>query len=73
MRTEFNAKIGDRLRSYRLAKGLRIDDLAKASQVHRATIINIEQGHHAASYKVLLRLADALGVEVGDLTGIKDF
>lgn len=69
----FNEKIGDRVRSLRLAKGLGINELAKKSQIHRATIINIEQGHHAAGYKTILRLAEALEVEPGDITGIKDF
>ena len=44
-----------------------VRDLAKASGVSHQTIYELEQGRHGAWPQTIHKLADALGVEPGEL------
>jgi transcriptional regulator with XRE-family HTH domain len=57
----------ERIRELRTEKGLTQVRLAVAADMNPATLNRIEQGKANPNLKTLERLADALGVEVGDL------
>ena len=59
--------IGDQIRTARLAAGLTQEQVALRIGMDRATYNRIEQGHSAALIDSLIRIADALGVDLADL------
>lgn len=56
-----------KLKELRLKKHLTQKDLAEKAEVTQTTINRLELGHHKPSDLTLQRLADALGVEPGDI------
>jgi transcriptional regulator with XRE-family HTH domain len=58
---------GTRLRSIRERKGLTQEQLADLSGLHRTYIWGIEQGRRNPSLINIVRIAEALGLKVGDL------
>ena len=59
-----------RLREFRERRGLTQGQLADLVGVRRATISDHERGRHdSIGFDLLERLADALGVEPGELVG----
>lgn len=56
----------DNLRALRLAAGLSLTELAQRANVSDRTILVLEDGG-SASYDVVQRLADALGVSTTEL------
>mgnify|MGYP001588595052 CR=1 FL=1 len=56
----------------RLVAGLSQLDTARACDCTAETIRNIEQGRHSPSVGLALRLAQAYGVGMGDLTAALD-
>ena len=70
----FPAVVADRLlggesplRVFREYRGLTQTDLARASDVHRVSIADIEAGRSTGSVATLSKLADALGLALDDL------
>jgi transcriptional regulator with XRE-family HTH domain len=62
--------IGDRLKRFRIAKGLGPVALSKAASVARTAIHRLESGRTKnPAAPVLMRLADALGVTTDELLG----
>lgn len=61
------SRLGDRIRSLRIARGLTLDELAKEAGVSRATIVNVQSGKHSPAVETLGQIAIALGVSVADL------
>ena len=59
--------IGDRIRAARLAVHLTQQQVAERIDMDRATYNRIEQGHAAALIDSLIRIADAIGVDLADL------
>ena len=59
--------IGDHIRTARLAAGLTQEQVALRIGMDRATYNRIEMGHSAALLDSLIRIADALGVDLSDL------
>jgi transcriptional regulator with XRE-family HTH domain len=57
----------DRIRHARRRLGLSQEELAEASGVSAATIVQVELGHRRPQGRTLRKLAAALGVEVADL------
>ena len=57
----------DRIRYARRRLGLSQEELAEASGVSAATIVQVELGHRRPQGRTLRKLAAALGVEVADL------
>lgn len=54
----------NRLRKFRLEKGLTQQELAQAIGVSRQTIIALERGDSTPSVKVALKLADLFGLKL---------
>lgn len=59
--------IGDHIRTAREAAGLTQQQVAERIGMDRATYNRIEMGHAAALIDSLIRIADAIGVELADL------
>jgi len=57
----------DRLEQERTRQGLSLQELGESSGVHRTTIGMIERGLRSPSLVICLRVADALGVRLGDV------
>lgn len=60
-------KLGN-LRRVRSKRSLTVEELSKASSVPRSTIVGLEEGTRKAQEVTVDRLAEALGVEPGELT-----
>lgn len=63
------SEIGERLKSYRIGKGLTPDDIAKKTGVSRAAIYRYESGQ-PIRVDVLGKIADLLGVSLTSLLGV---
>jgi transcriptional regulator with XRE-family HTH domain len=63
------AEIGDRLKAYRLASGLRAEDIAERLGVSRAAVYRIEAGE-VVKIETIERLADVLGTSMASLLGV---
>ncbi len=59
--------IGLRVRAAREGAGLTLEAVYLRSDIRMTTISDIEQGHRAARLDTLIRIADAIGVELEDL------
>lgn len=62
--------LADRIRTFRMRKGLSLQQLADAAGVSKAHIWDLEQNRSKnPSLELLTKLADRLGVSVADLVG----
>ena len=59
-------KLGAMVRRLRLARGLRLTDLANRAAVNKGTVLLIERGDRRGSARVLARLAKVLGPEFAE-------
>lgn len=64
---DIKEKFGNRLKSLRKEKALSQEELALKSGLNRPYISGIEQGKRNVSLEVMEKLAEALGVEIGEL------
>jgi transcriptional regulator with XRE-family HTH domain len=64
---DIKEKFGQRLKTLRKAEGLSQEELAERSYLNRPYISGIEQGKRNVSLEVMEKLAEALGVAVGEL------
>ncbi|CAG2151798.1 hypothetical protein LMG31506_04502 [Cupriavidus yeoncheonensis] len=62
--------IGERLRAYRTACGLRSDDIAERLEISRAAVYSLERGE-IVKIETLERLATLLGVTLSNLLGVE--
>ncbi len=60
-------ELHNRLREYRLKRGLTQETLAKMVMVTRQTIIAIEKGGYTPSVKLALELAQSLEAPIDDI------
>lgn len=60
-------RVGSRLRAFRKAKGLLIDDVAQRAGVTKSFISRFERDDVQASVATLLRICDAIGVKPGEI------
>jgi transcriptional regulator with XRE-family HTH domain len=58
---------GDRMRELRAREGLSQDGLARETDIHPTSIGRLERGGREPKLTTILRLADGLGVEPGEL------
>lgn len=65
-------ELGEIVRSLRAAAGLSLNALASASGVSAGLLSQIERGNGNPSYNTLIKLAQALGVGVGEFFGGSD-
>lgn len=64
---------GRRIRELRAREGLSQDGLAHTSGIHLTSLGRIERGGREPRLTTILKLAEGLGVEPGELTnGLKD-
>jgi transcriptional regulator with XRE-family HTH domain len=63
--------LGNTVRRLREAKGWSQEKLAEKSDLHRTYISGIERGIRNPTLTILFKLADALGVEPGNLVNRK--
>ena len=61
------ASFGRRVRAARQAAGLSQEALAEAAGLHPTFISNVERGYRVPSVPTLLRLANGLKIDPGDL------
>ena len=61
------AYVMDRLREEREAQGLTLQKLGRISGVSRTMIAMAENGERSPSLMICVRVADALGVQLGDV------
>ena len=62
-----NQYLGVKLRHTRMTKGLRLRDLAEKAECSESMLSKIENGHAVPSLKTLYRIAEAMGLTVGQL------
>ncbi|MFC7482863.1 helix-turn-helix transcriptional regulator [Luedemannella flava] len=67
--TGADSAAGPRIRAARKEAGLTQQDLAKAVEVSRQTVISMETGDYAPSVYLAVRIARALGTTVEALWG----
>lgn len=58
---------GDRMRELRAKKDMSQDALARETDIHPTSIGRLERGGREPKMTTILRLADGLGVEPGEL------
>lgn len=59
--------LGDAIKELRLMRGLKQEDLAKKAGLSRISIGNYERNDRMPRYDILIKIANALDVEAGDL------
>ena len=64
---DIKEKFGQRLKTLRKEKGLSQEELAERSGLNRPYISGIEQGKRNVSLEVMEKLAEALGMGMGEL------
>lgn len=63
--------MGENLRKIRKARGLTMKQLAELVDVTESAIGQYETGKRSPSYKVLMRICEALRCQVEDITGVR--
>jgi transcriptional regulator with XRE-family HTH domain len=71
-RSPEHAALGEAVRQLRAEAKMSQEELAEAAGTDLTQVGGIERGVRNPSYTTLLRLADALGTEVGELTSLAD-
>jgi transcriptional regulator with XRE-family HTH domain len=61
--------IAARIRSLRLRKGITLEDLSELTQLDRGYLSRIERGHKTPSIATLMKVGEALGVQMSHLFG----
>lgn len=61
--------VGANLRAYRLERGLSQEAFAEVLGVHRTYMGGVERGERNLTLKSVEKMAERLGVEVGELLG----
>ena len=64
-----SGSIAARIRSLRLRKGITLEDLSELTQLDRGYLSRIERGHKTPSIATLMKVGEALGVQMSHLFG----
>lgn len=64
--------LGNKIRKTRENQGLSIRDLADMADINKSQVVRIESGESDPHYTTLLKLARALGANIGELMEIKE-
>ncbi len=59
--------LGERIRQFRESAGLTQEELARAANIGRVTMIGLEKGDQSPRFKTLNAIASALGIRARDL------
>ena len=65
--TEHTTDLGKKLKSHRTARGLTLEQLAQSAGVSKAMLSQIEKDKVNPTVAIMLKIADALGVGIGEL------
>ena len=65
--TDISSKLGQNMKSIRAKKKMSQGDIARALEVDRGYISNIESGNKNPTLATMQKLADALGVSADEL------
>lgn len=68
MENDVRKKIGERIRHFRMKKGISQEELSFQSDLHRTYISDIERGVRNVSIVNIKKIATALGISVSELT-----
>jgi transcriptional regulator with XRE-family HTH domain len=71
-RSPEHGALGDAVRQLRNEAGFSQEELAERAKTDLTQVGGIERGVRNPSYTTLVRLADALGTSVGELTTLAD-
>lgn len=63
---------GERMRELRAREGISQDGLARSADIHPTSIGRLERGNREPRLTTILKLADGLGVEPGELVNRLD-
>jgi transcriptional regulator with XRE-family HTH domain len=69
--TEFSKKLGQRIRTLRVSKGLSQEKLAEKAGLHPTYVSEIELGKANASISIFARLSDGLGMMLSELVEVE--
>ncbi|HSG62583.1 MAG TPA: helix-turn-helix transcriptional regulator [Pseudomonadales bacterium] len=69
---ELRATIGARVREIRLSRGATIKTVAEATGVYASHLSRVESGQASLNIGQAMKLANAYGIEVGELLGVDD-
>ena len=64
---DLSLQLGQKIKSYRLARGLTIKELAEASQITSSMLSQIERGDYSPSVTLALKIAKVFEVQVEDI------
>ena len=67
-----SVKVGKQLRGLRIARGLSIREVAKATGMHPPIISRVELGTYMPRLDTILRIAVALQVTLSEVTSVLD-
>lgn len=67
-----SAAFGERMRELRAREGVSQDGLARESDVHPTSIGRLERGGREPRLSTILRIAEGLGIEPGELVNRLD-
>ena len=67
--SQISQHIGSRIRSFRRAQGMTLQQLADKIHKSRASVSKYETGEITVDIETLFEIAEALGVELSQLTG----
>lgn len=65
-----NTNVGERIKNIRLEKNLKQSELADLAGISRVSIGNYERGSRTPNIVILNKIANALNVTIGELTGL---
>ena len=65
-----NTSVGERIKNIRLEKNLKQSELADLAGISRVSIGNYERGSRNPNIIILNKIANALNVTIGELTGL---
>ncbi len=64
---EYKMKLAQRIKEMRIEKGMTLQDLADKLDTNHTHIIRMEKGNQDFRISSLLKVAEALGIEIGKL------
>ena len=62
--------LGPRIREIRNRKGMTLETVAKKADISASSLSYIERGQNSPTAETMRKIADALGVTIGELLGI---
>lgn len=67
MKRDIKKVIGENIRKYRQNLGISQEELGHKAKLHRTYIGGVERGERNITVESLIRISDALGVDIADI------